>query len=347
MSENVGQNETQILSNFRQFSESYVKQFMTEKDRVFKLLGARQQYSSGIFREGLIRDFLEKILPDSISINSGFIYGFEVVDNSKQLDIMIWDSSKYGPIFKTMEYVILPPEAVIAIITVKSNMSKEDIESGLENLDSVIDLDFKFRLSRKDKKDNNLFNPIYKYFISYNSETAVKTKGKVIGAHYISLLEKNQEYANKLIKVLQEINPREISSEAENIIAALFPRMLFSIEKDDASFCTGWGPPEDIDGEEQYGEDKLKRKPYLYNQKNKITTQFDKFVTDILSIVYKYLETPGWSTSAAWADIHPTFGFRMGDSLEIDQEQGWALIDEKTTFFVEKKSTLKLPDGWV
>ena len=56
-----------------------------------------------------MREVLESILPSSVSVNSGFIYGFGVDSNSKQMDIIIWDSSRYGAIYRTKEYVIVPP----------------------------------------------------------------------------------------------------------------------------------------------------------------------------------------------------------------------------------------------
>ena len=91
---NLGQDESQILKNFRHFTKSHIDQFLAERDRIFDLLGPSQRYPSGVFREGLMREFLEKILPSSVSVNSGFIYGFEVESNSKQLDIVFGRSGQ-------------------------------------------------------------------------------------------------------------------------------------------------------------------------------------------------------------------------------------------------------------
>lgn len=202
--ENLEQENKQISVNFRELCRSYADEFIVSKKRVFNLLGASQAYSSGIFRESLIRDFLRRILPKSVSIDSGFIYGFDKVENSRQIDIIIWDSSKYGSIFQTSEFVVVPPESVIAIITVKSNMNNSDIESGLDNLSSVIDLDLQFRRSRIDKEKKHLFRPIRKYFISYKGTTSKEKTKEKISKYYRDLFLQNQKYLDIIVPKLQD-----------------------------------------------------------------------------------------------------------------------------------------------
>ena len=81
------------------------------------LLGAAHNYESGIFREGLLREFLRDILPKALEVGSGFIYGFDEVPTSGQLDVVIWDSSHHSPVYRTTEFVIVPPEAVVSVIS--------------------------------------------------------------------------------------------------------------------------------------------------------------------------------------------------------------------------------------
>ena len=51
----------------------------------------------------------------------------EVDSHSTQLDILIYDSAKY-PIFQRFgENVIVPPEGVVGIISVKKNLHENDI----------------------------------------------------------------------------------------------------------------------------------------------------------------------------------------------------------------------------
>jgi hypothetical protein len=335
-SENLAQDNQQILLNFRKLCKSYAEEFIVSKNRVFNLLGTSQPYSSGIFRESLIRDFLERILPKSVSIDSGFIYGYglDKVKTSRQIDIIIWDSSKYGPIFQIREFVVVPPESVIAIITVKSNMNNSDIEDGLDNLSSVIDLDLQFRRSRIDKECKHIFKPIGKYFISYKGTTNKEKTKEKISEYYQKLFRKNQEYSNIIIPKLQEIDPLNLSEEIKQTVQTFLPKLISSIEGDDSSFFTGWGPPEDERGEQTFGPCKLKRVPYLYPQHSIITLQFEKLIYHILSNVYEYLGTEGWSTLAAWADIHPVDGVRMGDSSEIVESEGVSLVDFNNIHYI-------------
>lgn len=300
-------------------------------------MGTSQAYSSGIFRESLIRDFLKRILPKSVSVDSGFIYGFDKAETSRQIDIIIWDSSKYGSIFQTSEFVVVPPESVIAIITVKSNMNNSDIESGLHNLSSVIDLDLQFRRSRIDKENKHIFRPIRKYFISYKGTTSKKKTKEKISKYYRDLFLQNQKYSDIIVPKLQEINPLNPSEEIKQTLQTFLPKLILSIESDDSSFFTGWGPPEDECGEQTFGPCELKRVPYLYPQHNKITSQFEKLIYYIISNVYDYLGTEGWSTVAAWADIPPVGGVRIGDPSEIVESEGVSLVDFNNTQYIPPK----------
>ena len=63
------------LSNFRKLCKSYINYFTSQKNHIYNLLGKKQAYSSGIFRENIIKTFLRELLPKSFSVDSGFIYG--------------------------------------------------------------------------------------------------------------------------------------------------------------------------------------------------------------------------------------------------------------------------------
>lgn len=332
---NFGQEESQILKTFRTFTKSHIDQFKAERDRVRNLLGKKQQYSSGVYREGILRSFLESLLPASVSVNSGFVYGFEEVENSSQIDILIWDSSKYGVIYKTKEFVIIPPEAVIAAISVKSKMDKNDVISAMENVDSLIELDRLFRRNRWDKEKNEpIFRPIMKFLVFYDAPKAPLKIGQIISEHYKKLICNNQEYANELIEELRKVNIFEPSRFSNELISTYIPKSICSIESEEGSYFAGWGPPDDLLGSDLHGPEKLKRIPYIYRQKNNITSQLDKFVLYIIQTVNNYLQIPVLSTSSAWADIHPIYGFRIGDVSEIVETEGWPLLNiDNTRYF--------------
>lgn len=87
--------------------------------------------TKGEAREIPIINFLKDNLPNTYSIVQG-----EVVDiensSSPQLDIMIYDNSRNIP-FLSGEHHILPAEALLASIEVKSKLTKDEIKKILKN----------------------------------------------------------------------------------------------------------------------------------------------------------------------------------------------------------------------
>lgn len=94
----------------------------------------------GRYVENLIREYLIRFLPKQLEVLTGFILrpavktglnGRERKDkediHSTQLDLVIYDSFNY-PIFQRLgDSVIVPPEGVIAIISIKKHLNDVDI----------------------------------------------------------------------------------------------------------------------------------------------------------------------------------------------------------------------------
>lgn len=93
----------------------------------------------GRYVESLIRNYLRKFLPVGLEVLTGFILRpavktgvnnrsrrVEQDQHSTQLDIIVYDSSHY-PIFQRFDRdnVIVPPEGVIAIISVKKKFNEK------------------------------------------------------------------------------------------------------------------------------------------------------------------------------------------------------------------------------
>lgn len=322
-----GENEI-ILRNFRRLGKGYIDQLTVSKNDVYHLLGKKQAYSSGIFRESLIKNFLGRFLPKSVSVDSGFIYGFDQVNNSGQLDVILWDSLNFGAIHRSDEFVIVSPESVISVITIKSNLTKKDLIDGLNNLSSIIDLDLKYRFSHEDTNDTPIFKPIHKFFLSFTGTTKNQDTLGIVSEFYKDLLSKKTHYENELIKVLREINPQIHDKKYYNICDRIFVSMITSLEAKEKSFIRGIGPPEDISGNLTF-KSGIKRVPFLYKHKNKITNQFEKFIYNILLSVYQYYGTNAFSILAGWSDMNPVWGMRDGDIAEINLSEGIELMNYK------------------
>lgn len=106
--------------------------------------GAEHKGEDGRFVENLIRSFLSKYLPKELEVLTGFIVrpAVKVGKNDKsrrnekdshstQLDIIIYNSAHYPVFLRSNDTVIVPPEGVICIISVKKTLNDGDIEHEL------------------------------------------------------------------------------------------------------------------------------------------------------------------------------------------------------------------------
>lgn len=88
-----------------------------------KVYITRHNPTTGALAEAVLRQFLKDHLPEAVSVEQGFI-----IDSagglSKQCDILIYDSHRYAPFYRVGGVVVVPAEAVIAIIEVKTSINR-------------------------------------------------------------------------------------------------------------------------------------------------------------------------------------------------------------------------------
>jgi hypothetical protein len=162
-----GEDDRAVLQRFRRFASGHVDDFLAARDRVGTLIGDTQRYLTGVAREDLLRHFLRRLLPGAFSVDSGVVYGFEKEPSSDQIDVLVWNSATHPAIFRAENFVIVPPEAVLAAISVKTHSSRVDILDTAKNLVSLAPLEFTFR-------SGNL-PPILKIGFFYSHETQRST----------------------------------------------------------------------------------------------------------------------------------------------------------------------------
>ena len=117
--------------------------------------GAGHRGEDGRFVENLIRSLLIRFLPKELEVLTGFIMRPAVKTcggnrsrrnesdaHSSQLDIIVYNSAQYPIYLRSNETVIVPPEGVIAIISVKKTLRDGDIEHELEALKEASKLSF-------------------------------------------------------------------------------------------------------------------------------------------------------------------------------------------------------------
>ena len=120
-----------LLAVYRQF-ETLLPNPVTE--------GAEHRGEDGRYVEALLRSYLQRYLPKDLEVLTGFILRPAVKtgknartrkndtdQHSTQLDIIVYDTGTY-PVFQRMgETVIVPPEGVIAVLSVKKKLRDVDI----------------------------------------------------------------------------------------------------------------------------------------------------------------------------------------------------------------------------
>ena len=323
---NLGEGGGQILPRFRTVAKSYTTLFQAQRDHIHQLLGSSQNYSSGIFRESLLRSFLTTVLPRSISVDSGFVYGFEQIENSRQIDILVWDSGRHAAVHQSQEFVIVPPEAVIAAISVKTTLNKADLVESLENLLSLTPLEREYRVRLDPNSKTPMFRPITKIIVSYKGPLRLNRTLTAVGEFFQERFANDQTLAAEMIDAFQNFDPINPAQEQIYQVERIVPKLIAAIETDNISMVQGWGPPEDGRGVNTYGP-RLRRLPYMYVQKNALTTPLEKVVYHVLESVYLALGTPGLSIVSAWGEFNPSTGSRDGDAWETDEKRGIQLLD--------------------
>lgn len=109
--------------------------------------GAAHRGEDGRYVEYLIREYLKRYLPGDLEVLTGFILRPAVAcgngdksrkkdehEISSQLDIIVYDTAHYPVYQRFGESVIVPPEGVVAILSVKKHLRLSDIVHEIEML---------------------------------------------------------------------------------------------------------------------------------------------------------------------------------------------------------------------
>ncbi|EIZ1005775.1 hypothetical protein MOV00_000253 [Vibrio vulnificus] len=147
--------------------------------------GSAHHGEDGRFVEDLIREYFSKYLPKGLEVLTGFILRPAVKTgtngrerksdsdtHSSQLDIIVFDSERY-PVFQRFgDSVIVPPEGVVAIISVKKHLNDGDIKKECEALWAASKL---CRTQYSDSIEDKVRGP-YLALVSMNSKIEKKTQ---------------------------------------------------------------------------------------------------------------------------------------------------------------------------
>jgi hypothetical protein len=127
-------------NEIQKFLSTFGEELRSKVKRLDDIIGRDHWLSVGNYKESLVRNFLRSTLPKRYEISTGFIlsknYENQLI-KSKQIDILIWDSTDYSAIFRDGEFVIIPPEACRVVIEVKGNLRSSDIEKTIDSFDQL------------------------------------------------------------------------------------------------------------------------------------------------------------------------------------------------------------------
>ncbi|MEM9546435.1 MAG: DUF6602 domain-containing protein [Bacteroidota bacterium] len=222
--------------NYIQLSKSVIefenhRKYVTRIADELKSLSERIEYiikhsqTKGNYREYLLRQVLNKYIPEKYSVKTGFIEG-----HSKQCDIIIYDNLNYSALFKEGDLVVVPEEAVRAVIEVKTTLTSDSLKEAIDSIDSVSKGNYHpapffkgiFAFETDFESSKTIFNGI-KRFYNDNQLTALFEQLTCICVPdqcFITTYHKSQHYnKNDIAPKVYEIVSR---NEFLNIESAMF-----------------------------------------------------------------------------------------------------------------------------
>lgn len=112
---------------------------MLHKKKVLDvLIDSKQRYTKGILCEDVVRRMLRNILPNDIAVAQGFVYYSG--KKSQQCDVVLYNSARYAPFLSVNDLVVLPVEAVTAVIEVKTYLNQNELHKALDCFKSIDDI---------------------------------------------------------------------------------------------------------------------------------------------------------------------------------------------------------------
>ncbi len=121
-----------------EYFESFAKELIGKFRRLQNLVD--HPTTSGDYHEEIIRTVLRNFLSKRFSVKKGFIYaGPEKV--SKQIDLLVVDeNSPAAYIFQEGDFAIVMPEAVVAVMEIKTTLNAPDFDLSIQNIASAKEL---------------------------------------------------------------------------------------------------------------------------------------------------------------------------------------------------------------
>jgi len=115
------------------------REFLERSVQIRRLLTSHAP-SIGSGHEVLLRSFLRQYLPKWMAVGQGFIRS-HTGQVSGQIDILIYNSAYYAPLYTIDDFVIVHPEAVVACVEVKTSVTETELAKAIRRLAAIKDFD--------------------------------------------------------------------------------------------------------------------------------------------------------------------------------------------------------------
>ncbi|NOV02723.1 DUF6602 domain-containing protein [Paenibacillus planticolens] len=160
-------------NNNIRYQQSIAAEINSIKDRVRFFIEDNHWGEDGRYKELILMNYLKKVLPDNISVGTGFVKNArnELTD---QIDILIY--KKNDPkLFSADDFVILMPESVLGIVEVKSKVTPEVLcNRKVYNRDKPSTID-KCNRNGEIIGNRNIFNGIFSFERQLSFETGIRS----------------------------------------------------------------------------------------------------------------------------------------------------------------------------
>ncbi len=182
----------------REFMENEVEAMLKTYEQ-FQILipakgksGAAHPGEDGMYVEALLKGYIEKFLPKGLEVLTGFILRPAIKtrsgkrerakdedSHSSQLDLIIYDSASYPVFLRMGDHVIVPPEGVIGVISVKKNLYFSQVAEEIKALEGVGQL-----CTGKNAMEQEVKGPFLALVAMDTTESGtLETQGEKIFAH--------------------------------------------------------------------------------------------------------------------------------------------------------------------
>ena len=125
--------ESETKERRRRYAASLASELEAQSDQIADIVSHKT--TTGGYRETLLRRLLERHLPTRHHVATGFIYGCE-----RQIDLLIYDRTDHPVFFREGDLVVVHPEAVRAVIEVKTTLDSSALCEALDLMNDIGDL---------------------------------------------------------------------------------------------------------------------------------------------------------------------------------------------------------------